>query len=866
MRKPFLFAIAAALAAAAPANQDRDVVGTYVMADVQYDPTDQSSAGHPSHIDHIELGGQFHRLVNGPPGWAKHFASGQAKVQLPPGFIKRANGDIDLRGKRPEEGASPLLQEIMAAEQLSAPAPEVLIQPREEDGYDIVTLDAPEGDFAALGAQSRRNLAAETRSVLVVRVIGADAATTASESELSDSVFGTDGDPVNLRSQYRDCSHGQQIFDPTTYNGITDGAVTVTIANTISGTSDSTIRQAALDQLKVDFGVSSASALADHVLICIPPGTASSWIGYGYVNSWLTVYNDNWCTYPSIQMHEVGHNLNLAHSNEGGTTYGDQSGMMGYSYSKDDGPRMCFNPAKTWAIGWMSDARHTVDAGTSNWSGDIVGQAEYATRGGNPVLVKLNDPNSSTDYYIGFNRKTGHNSGTVEAGNQVTVVQMAGEGTSYAESDVLAKLSAGDSWSGTVSNGEAVIVTVNAIDLTTTPAIATIDIQTTAAPTTAHPSSSPTTPPPTVEPTNSPPTKAPTPEPTLSPTVSAAPSKTPTTRPTKEPTTFSCSELDNQKEVCQAHPTCEWHNQGPTKYCYCPNGMACYSGQAPNNNNNTLLPTNKSPTKSPSMSPTRSPSMKPVTDSPTESPTPTPTRKPADDPITESPSVSPTAHPTNSPSASPSADPTSAPSKSPSSEPTDDPTANPTKRPSASPIVSPTAPPTMEPSRSPTTSPSELATWERIEQPNGSPSSSPTPGPSRSPSKGPTNQPTPYPTTANPTSPPTERPTEHLTDKFDCLSISPVSNSQDCTVFFQCKYVSDGKNGKCCRNIDEPSECPNVATTENKNKKNPKHAAYSIEGAGSPLLQELLRSNEETKCRATGSCGHGRTGRGAEAP
>jgi len=43
---------------------------------------------------------------------------------------------------------------------------------------------------------------------------------------------------------------------------------------------------------------------------------------------------------PSVQMHEIGHNLNFAHSGEGTEVYGDQSGMMGYSYSDDEGPVM----------------------------------------------------------------------------------------------------------------------------------------------------------------------------------------------------------------------------------------------------------------------------------------------------------------------------------------------------------------------------------------------------------------------------------------------------------------------------------------------------------------------------------------------
>ena len=45
----------------------------------------------------------------------------------------------------------------------------------------------------------------------------------------------------------------------------------------------------------------------DHYMICMPSGTVTSsggdWIGYAYVNYNRSVFNDRWCTYPSIQMH-----------------------------------------------------------------------------------------------------------------------------------------------------------------------------------------------------------------------------------------------------------------------------------------------------------------------------------------------------------------------------------------------------------------------------------------------------------------------------------------------------------------------------------------------------------------------------------
>jgi hypothetical protein len=45
-----------------------------------------------------------------------------------------------------------------------------------------------------------------TRSVLAVKVIAADGAYSFDEATLSDEVFGSSGDPVNLVSQYKACS------------------------------------------------------------------------------------------------------------------------------------------------------------------------------------------------------------------------------------------------------------------------------------------------------------------------------------------------------------------------------------------------------------------------------------------------------------------------------------------------------------------------------------------------------------------------------------------------------------------------------------------------------------------------------------
>lgn len=58
-------------------------------------------------------------------------------------------------------------------------------------------------------------------------------------------------------------------------------------------------------------------------MYCLPPNSMSG-IAYAYMNSWMSVYANDWCNYLSTQLHEVGHNLNLGHAGEGAAEYGDQ--------------------------------------------------------------------------------------------------------------------------------------------------------------------------------------------------------------------------------------------------------------------------------------------------------------------------------------------------------------------------------------------------------------------------------------------------------------------------------------------------------------------------------------------------------------
>jgi hypothetical protein len=144
---------------------------------------------------------------------------------------------------------------------------------------------------------------------------------------------------------------------------------------------------------------------------------------------------------------------------------------MGFSYSQDDGPKMCFNAAKSWQLGWYDARQYTVTNGaptaTSSlaYIGKLAGIVDYSDGANTPVLIKLNTP-GTTDYYINFNAQHGFNSQTKEGGNQVTITRAGGEGNSYAESELLAKLSAGGTYNlvDFGASGETLSVEIISID------------------------------------------------------------------------------------------------------------------------------------------------------------------------------------------------------------------------------------------------------------------------------------------------------------------------------------------------------------------------------------------------------------------
>jgi hypothetical protein len=595
-------------------------LGVYLVKDIEYDDRvglssrrELGQTDRPKRTANIQLpDGTIYEVKNAQAGWANNLKSGKFSVHIPPGAVVSSDGTIDIKGMK------------LDASQIFGN------RGGKGNGLFDRSLDAniertPEQQRNLAALQSIRALQSGTRTVLAVRILLTDGQYNfADQTGLSNDVFGNGVDTSNLKSQYAACSANKLIFDKAPNRSMTsnpndgttaisNGVVDIKVALAVAPRIDGAIVNAVTTKINSVFGVTSPNQLANHVMYCLPSGTMDG-IAYAYINSWNSVYSNEWCNYVSGQMHEIGHNLGYAHSNEGGQSYADQTGLMGYSYGQDDGPTMCFNAAKSWQTQWYVSKSTTVDPSASSsaqncFEGKLYGIADFSNAASTVVLAKIDDA-SATDYFVTFNRQTGINSGTQEAGNLVTVTTTGNEGTSYAESSLLAKLGAGGSWSGTI-DGKTMVVSVLSITTSSSPGYATVRISENGNPcvVTNAPTRLPTTPP------SFPPTRLPTTPPSSSPT-SGSPSSTPTTAsPTTESPTLS--------------PTL---SESPT--------MSQYPTEFP-----TVSPSTH-PTMTPTMSPTRQPTNFPTPKPTTATPTRPPTRPPTAKPTKRVPTRKPTRKPT----------------------------------------------------------------------------------------------------------------------------------------------------------------------------------------------------------------------------
>ncbi|KAL3934536.1 MAG: hypothetical protein SGBAC_009763 [Bacillariaceae sp.] len=222
-----------------------------------------------------------------------------------------------------------------------------------------------------------------------------------------------------------------------------------------------------LDQVEAKHGTEYEN-LADFLMICAPGNTLKDTNAIAWVNDRVSIYNNNneYCLQVSVTMHELSHNLNLRHSTESGVEYEDQVGYMGYSIAQLHYPQMCFNGAKTNQMGWFEDKTVTLQPNPCNEEIiAISGFVNYDQEDVDNVLLEIDDTTSGVSYFIAYNDASSFNHETQEAANQVTINSQDNEGLADDESDLVAKLDAGGSYTitgfGGVSAGDVLIEVVS---------------------------------------------------------------------------------------------------------------------------------------------------------------------------------------------------------------------------------------------------------------------------------------------------------------------------------------------------------------------------------------------------------------------
>ena len=125
-----------------------------------------------------------------------------------------------------------------------------------------------------------------------------------------------------MKSGFHDCTFGKLNFSYD-YNcpaceDNAPGVLEIKINEDLSKITQSQMRSAVLSKAKSVLGYSLPGPF-DHVLAvvedCYPSSEDScSFAAYAFVNGWFSVYVEDNYKYPAVSMHELGHNLNMAHS------------------------------------------------------------------------------------------------------------------------------------------------------------------------------------------------------------------------------------------------------------------------------------------------------------------------------------------------------------------------------------------------------------------------------------------------------------------------------------------------------------------------------------------------------------------------
>lgn len=239
-------------------------------------------------------------------------------------------------------------------------------------------------------------------------------------------------------SQTRDCSFNQLKLIPANDSPlIQDGVLNITIP--INITDESFPRDTKYRYYDVRLSASQTALKVldidnfdnyDHVAFWFPPFVRHpdypstwgwtayrNWAAFGRLNGKYTYFNGASAHNLAIIMHELGHNWGASHSGVGDDEYGDKSGNMGGTWGSSSliGQYKCYNAAKSYQLGWYSNATLTLDPLNSSLTNSSTGMLvqfasllHYSHLPEN-TLVNLHIQKDTTDIFMAYNERGGIN-------------------------------------------------------------------------------------------------------------------------------------------------------------------------------------------------------------------------------------------------------------------------------------------------------------------------------------------------------------------------------------------------------------------------------------------------------------------------
>jgi hypothetical protein len=157
------------------------------------------------------------------------------------------------------------------------------------------------------------------KPTLVVKVFDVnDKARSESAMQISDDIFGTNGDPVNLRSQMSACSMGRVDFVPGDNNNVIDqslydapGVITVKIDISLENNSRTDVENAITAKVQDKLQMKLPGPYKHVMYIVESCYVDCGYAAYAYVNNYISVYQGKYYRDVGVSMHEIGHNFGL---------------------------------------------------------------------------------------------------------------------------------------------------------------------------------------------------------------------------------------------------------------------------------------------------------------------------------------------------------------------------------------------------------------------------------------------------------------------------------------------------------------------------------------------------------------------------